>query len=790
MGSAATDPVTKPPLWRRKWARRAAAALLLVSAGPWLGFHVLSWCFPFPEALPGEVRRARESVRVLDRDGRLLRAFLGREETWMFWTDLGGISPRLVEATLAAEDGRFWSHPGVDPLAVARAAWDNATRGRTVSGASTVTMQVMRLLEGRPRTLRSKIVESFRALQLEGRMTKREILAWYLNLAPYGGNLVGAGAASRAWFGKPADDLTIGEAALLAGLPQAPSRLRPDRHPERARARRDWVLGRMVAHGFITEADRDVALREPLPAARRPFPFEAPHAAELVRRRNPGASVLRTTLDPGVQGLAERALRDAVRALRPRGVTNGAVVVIDNRAAAVRALVGSADFFAADDAGQVNGATARRSPGSALKPFTYALAFERGLCGPGTVLPDVPSVFGAYEPENYDGRHLGLVPARLALAASLNIPAVRLLEGVGTASLHALLRDAGLTTLRDDPARYGLALTLGAPEVTLLELTDAYAALARLGVRRPARLLETDPLLPGRRVLSAGAAYLLADVLTDTDRLGGRPVWKTPRAQARMAWKTGTSYGHRDAWTVAYTPSHTVGVWLGNFDGRASRALVGIEAAAPVAARILDRLEEESPAWYATPRGVERVPLCAVSGLPPGPACGDTTRELVFTDRLPREPCPVHREIRVDAGTGARVCAGCAAGRACGRRVVERWPADVAAWLRLHQPGRPLVPGHLPGCARAAAAEPPPTILAPAAGQAYVLEAAADGGAPGRLMLKAAARGERVYWFVDGAFVAEADPLEPVFWPLRRGAHTIVCAGASGRSRSVVISVR
>ncbi len=790
MDFAAQNPVKKPPLWRRKWPRRAAAALLLASGAPWLGFHLLSWCFPFPGGLPGEVRRAHESVRVLDRDGHLLRAFIGADDTWMFWTGLDDVSPRLLEATVAAEDGRFWSHPGVDLLAVARAAWSNVTRGRTVSGASTVTMQVIRLMEGRPRTLRSKVVESFRALQLEGLMDKRRILEWYVNLAPYGGNLVGAEAASRAWFGKAAGDLTIGEAALLAGLPQAPSRLRPDRHPGRARARRDWVLGRMAVHGFITEAERAIALREPVPGVRRSFPVEAPHAAELARRSHPGVPVLRTALDARVQELAERSLRDGVRALRPGGVTNGAVVVIENGPGAVRALVGSCDFFAAEDDGQVNGATAPRSPGSALKPFTYALAFERGICAPGTVLPDIPSVFGAYEPENYDGVHHGLVSARLALAASLNIPAVRLLKETGPAPLHALLRDAGIATLRADPARYGLALTLGAPEVTLIDLTGAYAALARLGVHRPARLLETDPVVPGSRLLSAEAAFLVADILADTDRLGGRPAWKTPEAQARMAWKTGTSYGHRDAWTVAYTPAYTVGVWMGNFDGRPARALVGIEAAAPVAARILDRLSEEAPGWYAPPPGLARVDLCAVSGVPPGPRCGTAVRDWGIADRRPREEtCPVHREIRVDAGTGMQVCAGCAGGRACAPRVVERWPADVAAWLRVHQPARPLAPPHVPGCTRAPASEPLPEILAPAAGQAYVLEAA-GGDASSRLLLKAAARAGSLHWFVDGAFVATTAPLEPAFWPLARGTHTILCVTDAGRGRSVVIAVR
>jgi penicillin-binding protein 1C len=256
-----------------------------------------------------------------------------------------------------------------------------------------------------------------------------------------------------------------------------------------------------------------------------------------------------------------------------------------------------------------------------------------------------------------------------------------------------------------------------------------------------------------------------------------------------MAWKTGTSYGHRDAWTIAYTPAYTVGVWMGNVTGRPSKALIGIEAAAPVAARILDRLSEESPGWYAAPRGVARVELCAASGLPPGPRCVPGARDLRIVDRAPRETCAVHQEVRVDAGTGTRVCAGCAPGRECARQVVECWPLDVAAWLKSHEPRRPLVPDHLPGCARASGADAPPRILAPAAGQSYVLEEG-DGDATSRLMLKAAARTGRLHWFVDGTYVAATASLEPLFWPLRRGAHTILCAGDSGRSHSVGIVVR
>ncbi len=763
-------------------AGAAGAAAALCAA--WL---VLDAAFPFPrERLEG----ARSGVQVLDCEGRVLRPFTGRGECWAFRAKLEDVSPRLVAATIAVEDQRFRSHCGADPLAVLRAVGQIVRHRRVVSGASTITMQVVRLVEPRRRTLVSKAIEAFRALQLERLCTKDEILEHYLNLAPYGGNLVGAQAASLAYFGKHARDLSLPEAAVLAGLPQAPSRLRPDRHPDLASARRDHVLDRMLACGAITRAELAAARRQGVHARRPPFPFEAPHFARLVRQRYPGRAALHSTIDRRVQRIAEDAVRDAVEALRPDGVTNGAAVVIDNRTAAVRAMVGSCDFHAERDGGQVNGAVAPRSPGSAHKPFTNALAFDAGIATPDTVLADVPVNYTGYQPENYDHASHGPVSAREALSRSLNVPAVRLLAQVGHRPLLRLLRRLGLSTLTRDADHYGLALTLGSTEVTLLELTNAYAALARLGVYKPYRLLESEPIAPGRRALSAGAAWLVADVLSDTAKLRG---WRLPgpgRGALRMAWKTGTSYGHRDAWTIAYTPDYTVGVWVGNFDGRPSRALVGIRAAAPVAATVMERLYgERRGAWYARPGSVGTRRVCAVSGMPPGPHCGATVEGLCVRGRSAERACTVHVAARIDTATGTCLCGRCARGRQCETRVVEAWPVEVGAWLRQHGRGRELMPPHFAGCPRGAGDGARPRVLSPTAGQRYVL--LSDARRPEQqLLLKAASRSRSLYWFVDGALYATGAPLSPSFWPLARGSHTIVCADETGHHATVTIHVQ
>ncbi|NQT52989.1 penicillin-binding protein 1C, partial [bacterium] len=579
------------------------------------------------------------------------------------------------------------------------------------------------------------------------------------------------------------------EAALLAGLPQSPSRLRPDRHPRRARVRRDHVLRRMHACGTISNAELDVALREPVRVERRPFPFEAPHFSLLVRQRYPGKATLRTTLDRRIQAVAERALSEAVAALRRDDMTNGAIVVIENRSAAVRALVGSADFHADADQGQVNGAIAPRSPGSALKPFTYALAFEHGVCTPATLLGDVPVSYTGYEPENYDRRFRGPVSARDALAHSLNIPAVALLKEVGQPNVHALLKTLGLTTLTRGSGHYGLALTLGSVETTLLELTAAYATLGRLGLHRPYRLLEDEPVAPGRRVLSKGAAYLVADVLADTTRLKGHPLWKSASGQRKMAWKTGTSFGHRDAWTIAYTPDYTVGVWLGNFDGRPSRALVGIRSAAPVAARIIEQLpDSREPTWFARPDEVVTRPVCAASGQPLGPHCPRAAEGLCLAGRSPGRACSVHVLARIDTATGSTLCPACTADRPHTTRVAEVWPPNLAAWLRRHQPHRPLAPPHLAACPRNLDDRRHPRILSPSPEQTYVL-LADQPQAEQKLRLEAVSAADTLYWFVDGTLLATSPHGAPTFWPLARGRHAVVCSDGAGRSSRVEFEV-
>ena len=771
------------PILRRKWLRVCAAALCT----PVVVFALLCLAFPLPtdRLSPGAGSRV-----VMDREGRVLRAFLGADDMWQIRRRLADLPRSLIEATIAVEDSRFRYHPGVDPVAVTRAVLSNVRRGRVVSGASTITMQVAKLIEPKRRTLSSKIIEAFRALQIELAFSKDEILEHYLNLAPYGGNLVGAEAAARRYFGKPARDLALWESALLAGLPKRPARLRPDRYPQRARRRRDYVLYRMRTCGYISSEVLSQALRQPVAVKARAFPFKAPHLAEEVLRRSGGQKCVVTTIDGSVQGIARRALRRGVRELREAGVTNGAVVVIENRAAAVRALVGSADFFAEADCGQINGTLAPRSPGSALKPFTYALAFDRGLCSPTQFLADVPTHFGAYEPENYDRRFYGPVSAADALASSLNVPAVRLLNEVGPQRLADTLRSVGISTV-GRPSTAGLSLTLGACAVKLLELTNAYAALARGGLYQPYRVLEGEPVSAETRVLSAAASFLIAEILSDTKRMGLRSLHTSAGARPRFAWKTGTSSGRRDAWAIGFNPDYTVGVWTGNFTGRPSYALVGRKAATPIVREVFERLHRDGPPqWYDPPPSVGTRSVCALSGMPVGPHCLRQKDGRYVQGVSPSRPCTVHQAVMVDKETRRRLCRGCVQGREHTREVAEVWPPEVDAWLRAQGTISRPAPPHYPDC-RAAGREFQPRIVSPIDGQVFVKRAAArDASSKVRLRALVGPGVRSLCWFVDGSLYRRTAPSETIFWQLRPGPHKVVCVDDSGQSARSDISVQ
>ena len=542
------------------------------------------------------------STRVADRDGRLLRAYATGEGRWRLPARIADVDPRFFDMSFAYEDKRFRAHPGVDPLALARAAFQLFSSGRIRSGGSTLTMQVARLLEPRSgRNLWTKLRQVVRAVEIERALSKDEILALYLDLAPYGGNIEGVRAASLAYFGKEPRRLSLGETALLVALPQSPEARRPDRSSAAARAARDRVLDRFAASGRVPADEIALAKAEPVPAGRRPMPTLAPHAADrAVAEALPGSEV-RLTIDADLQKSLEELARERVRTL---ALTLGsdislAVLVIDNATGEIRAHVGSPDYFDARRAGQVDLTQALRSPGSTLKPFIYGLGFEDGFIHTETLIEDRPTRYGGYTPQNFDFTFQGTVTVRKALQMSLNLPALAVLDQVGASRLTARLAQTGAALVLPEGEAPGLAIGLGGVGIKLADLTMLYAGIARLGtVLPPSERLEPRPhATQCARLMEPVAAWYVSNAL-----IGTPP--PENGAAGRIAFKTGTSYGYRDAWSVGFDGKYTIGIWVGRPDGAPVPGLIGRMAAAPILFDAFARLPTAPSPLPRAPAGV------------------------------------------------------------------------------------------------------------------------------------------------------------------------------------------
>ncbi|HEX7814939.1 penicillin-binding protein 1C [Dyella sp.] len=756
--------------WIRRWQNWlvGAALVLCVLVGIRLWPHS-----PLRDALPS-------STAVYDDHGRLLRLTLADDDRYRLWVPLKDMSPALVEAVQLHEDRWFRWHPGFNAYGLVRGAWVTYVRHGNPQGGSTITMQLARLLYRlNTRSPWGKLKQVALAVRLELFYSKDQILEAYLNDAPYGRNVEGAGAASLAYFDKSPAALNLPEALTLAVIPQDPSRRL--RAPSLDSDAPIGVISKYLAQSrnrlyarWVHEHPKDAALRPlfELPLNLRPLsqlPFEAPHAVEqiLVTRKVLGTSVdsrVMTTLDLDMQHTLERQVAGFVQRGNATGVRNAAAILVDTRDMSVKALVGSAGYGDSSIQGQVNGTLAKRSPGSTLKPFIYALGFDQGVLHPQTVLRDVPTSFGPYTPENFDGHFLGPITATDALIRSRNIPAVWVASQLNKPSLYDFLKSAGISRLASEK-HYGLALVLGGGEVTMQEEASLYAMLVNRGQLRPLRWLAAEPRSDGTRLLSEEASFMVMDML----RQNPRPDEATGANPSRLPiyWKTGTSWGFRDAWTSGSFGPYVLIVWVGNFDGSGNPAFVGVEAAAPLFFQIVDAMHAQWPGLsepiHRMPANLKREQICLASGDLPNQWCPQKGWTWFIPGKSPIRVSQVHRPVVIDDDTGKPACPPYA-GKRTHIEVYEFWPSELQrVFVQAGIPRRK--PPQNDACVEGGVAEgEPPKITSPLRGSIYTMRLKNQGKDPISFSANADAAVRQLYWFVNDAYIGHSAPGELLFW--------------------------
>jgi penicillin-binding protein 1C len=740
------------------------------------------WVLPKPPLLEG----ISFSQSVRDRNGKLLRITLSADQKFRIWTPLEQISPDLIDATLRYEDKYYPLHPGVNPIALARCAMDLVRFRHVIAGGSTITMQLARLrFHLHTRTISGKLEQIVRALELERHYSKNQILEAYLNLAPYGRNIEGIGAASQIYFDKPASRLTRPEAVGLSVIPQSPSRRALfadcDNHLVNL-AQSSWYDRASL------DSDGEFSIRDFRPRVQTERKFFAPHFVQQVLETARGGDQSITTLNLEKQQAIERRVADYVRANRNRGIENAAALLIDTWTMDVLAQIGSADFHNADINGQVDGTRSPRSPGSTLKPFVYALAMEQGLIHPLSILADAPRSFGEYNPENFDREFLGPIRACDALARSRNVPAVELASDLAHPTLYDFLKTADVP-LPKPQSFYGLALPLGGAEVSLQDLIPLYSALANDGELRPLRRSLNDPISKGRRILSPEAAFLTLDMLGNVPR----PEMNCADGahSAPVYWKTGTSHGFRDAWSIAVFDHYALGVWIGNFDGRANPAFIGRTAAAPLLFQIIDTLRATWPERTVSHQplpgtNLKRVEFCALSGDLPNAFCTQRVEGWFIPGVSPIRTCDVHREVLVDVASGLRVAMDDGT-YPVKREVYEFWPTEFFTIFEEAGIPRRVPPPFLPNSGRefAGHAGQKPVIVSPNSKEIILASAKII-----PLHARTDADVREIFWFAGKQFVGKAAPNEVMQWHAAAGDYDITALDDHGRSASSFVTVR
>lgn len=761
------------------YLRWGTAALLTV-------LLVLDLAFPPP--LP---RQRDTSTLVVARDGTPLRAFADADGVWRYPASADSVSPLYLQALLNYEDRWFWRHPGINPWGLLRAGKQWLFEQRIVSGGSTLTMQVARILDPHTRTPWGKAKQLLRAVQLELHLSKAQILALYLERAPYGGTIEGVEAASWAYLGKPASQLSHAEAALLAVLPQSPSRLRPDRHPEAAQRARDKVLERLVSLGVWSREEVDDARIEPVVTRALQPPLHAALLAQRLRSAQPRAARIESTLDIGLQRTLEERVSSYFSQLPER--TSAALLVVDNRTLEARAYVGSVAFGDKQRLGHVDMVQAWRSPGSTLKPFLYGMALDDGLIHSESLMVDAPQSFGGYRPGNFDAAFNGPVSAATALRLSLNVPAVDLLDRVGSARFAARLSHAGINLRFPHGSAPNLSLILGGTGARLEDLVGTFAAFNRNGIAGRVRYTAQDAVIE-RRLMSPGAAWITREVLESNPRPGYGTGTFDVTGRPRVAWKTGTSYGYRDAWAIGTTRHYTVGVWVGRPDGTPLPGQYGAVTALPLMFEVVDSLPRQAgdASTAPMPASVAQADICWPTGglaeQTAAPLCQRRMPAFVLDDVVP--PTLAEREARlwqtglqrfqVDARTGLRLSPECSRPHEPAQREIARWPALLSPWLPQAQRQASQLPALSPDCSDDGR-ESGGTLHIEGLNDRATLARAPNAEHGVRLQLRALGNETTVDWLLDDRWIARTEGARLFQRDFDEvGEHTLTALAADG----------
>ena len=728
------------------------------------------------------------STLVLSSEKNLLHAFLTSDEKWRMYTELEEITPELKKAIVFKEDKYFYFHPGVNPVAILRAFYNNLSSGRRTSGASTITMQVARLLQPKERTYLNKINELFRAFQLELMFTKDEILQLYLNLVPYGSNIEGVKSASVIYLGKMPDHLSLSEITALSIIPNRPVSLRPGMNNDRIVEERNKWLNRYRKAGLFRPEYIDDALTEPLNAYRHEVPRLAPHIAYRLKAQHPGHNILHASLNFELQQKIEKITSEYSRRLYFQNIKNAVVLVVKNQSRKVIAYVGSADFNNVEDGGQVDGMRATRSPGSALKPLLYGIAFDKGLVTPKTVITDVPTSFSGYEPENYDEKFNGNITIENALASSLNVPAVKLLYTIQPSTFIERLIEAGFINIISEKDHLGLSMVLGGCGVTLEELTGLYCALANKGIFGCLCYLQNDTTIESRKILTEESAFMITEILIQLKRPDLPVHWDNSVHTPKIAWKTGTSYGRRDAWSIGYNNRYTVGVWVGNFSGEGIPDLSGSEIATPLLFQIFNAIDyDPDKEWFSIPEKLDLRYVCSQSGKVPNEYCDDLIIDYYIPGVSSMEQCTHLKKVFTNPDSTISYCTSCKPDIGYITTYYPNLAPELISYYQLNNIHFRKIPPHNPECERLLSGCNP-VITSPVHENEYYVNV--KDSMEIMLSCNVANDVEKIYWYIDNKYLCSVVANKTTFFQPHEGRVEISCSDDKGRNTDIVIYVR